>query len=210
LMVAAGRRPNVEGLGLEALGVEVGARGIVVDNRMRTAVPWIYAAGDVAGRYLFTHSSAHEAVRAVRDMFFPGRGTVSDQVPWCTFTDPELAHVGMTTAEAREAFGAGATAWPIELAHSDRARADGAADGLVRVVTGPRNRIVGAHILAPSAGEMIHELALAMKERLRINELAGMIHVYPTLSTSIGQLAAEASFGVARRLGWLARTRWPW
>src|SRR5204862_7850791 len=95
LLVAAGRRPNIDGLGLDP-------DGITVDERMRTNVPSIYAAGDVAGRFLFTHSAAHEAVRAVRDMFFPGKGTVSDLVPWCTFTDPELAHAGLTIEQARE------------------------------------------------------------------------------------------------------------
>src|SRR3954464_14944040 len=120
LLVGAGRQPNIEGLGLELTGVEVGPRGIVVDQRMRTNVPTIYAAGDVAGRFLFTHSAGHEAVRVVRDMFFPGKGTVSELVPWCTFPDPELAHAGMTTAEARSTFGdKGVRVWRIGLEHSD-------------------------------------------------------------------------------------------
>ncbi|MCI3950347.1 MAG: pyridine nucleotide-disulfide oxidoreductase dimerization region, partial [Acidimicrobiales bacterium] len=123
LFVAVGRTPNIEGLGLEELGVEVGPRGVAVDDRMRTAVPSVYAAGDVVGRYLFTHSAAHEAVRAVRDMFFPGRGRVSDLVPWCTFTDPELAHVGATSVEAQEAHDGAAEVHRAQLAHSDRARA---------------------------------------------------------------------------------------
>jgi pyruvate/2-oxoglutarate dehydrogenase complex dihydrolipoamide dehydrogenase (E3) component len=204
LLVAVGRRPNVEGLGLDEIGVKVGRRGIEIDERMRTAVPSIYAAGDVAGRFLFTHSAAYEAVRAIRDAFYPGKGKVTDLVPWCTFTDPELAHAGLTVAEAEKKHGDDVEVWRMELAHSDRARADGAADGAIVVVTA-KGKMVGAHILAPSAGEMIHELALAVNEGMKLAELASLIHVYPTLSTSIGQLAGEAAFEGAKRLRWLVR-----
>ena len=205
LLVGVGRKPNVEGLGLDTVGVTVGRRGIEVDERMRTNVPSIYASGDVAGRYLFTHSAGHEAVRAVRDMFFPGKGTVSGLVPWCTFTDPELAHAGLTEAEARKAHGEGVRVRRLDLAHSDRARADGDSEGRVMAVCGPNDRLLGAHILAPNAGEMIHELAAVLSRRGRLSELSKLIHVYPTLSTSIGQLAAEATFDSARRLRWLTK-----
>jgi pyruvate/2-oxoglutarate dehydrogenase complex dihydrolipoamide dehydrogenase (E3) component len=204
LFVAVGRRPNVEGLGLEDLGIVVGRRGVDVDERMRTAVPSVYAAGDLAGRYLFTHSAGYEAVRAVRDMFFPGKGKVTDFVPWCTFTDPELAHAGLTIAEAEQHHGNDVDVWRQELTHSDRARADGATDGAIIVVTAGK-KVVGAHILAPGAGEMIHELALAINEGMKFSDVASLIHVYPTLSTGIGQLAAEAAFEGAKRLRWLVR-----
>ena len=205
LLVAVGRTPNVDGLGLEALGVEVGRRGVVVDERLRTNVKTIYAAGDVAGRYLFTHSAGYEAVRAVRDAFFPGKGRADEMVPWCTFTDPELAHAGMTIAEAEQRYGDEVMTWRLDLARSDRARAEGAEDGVIIIVTDGRRRIVGAHILAPSAGELIHELALAIREELKLNEIAGLIHVYPTLATSVGQLAADAAFESATRYKWLVR-----
>ncbi|HEX2118384.1 MAG TPA: FAD-dependent oxidoreductase [Acidimicrobiales bacterium] len=204
LLVAVGRRPNVEGLGLEHVGVKVGRRGIEVDERMRTSVPSIYAAGDVAGRFLFTHSAAYETVRAIRDAFYPGKGKVTDFVPWCTFTDPELAHAGLTIAEAEKKHGDDVDVWRMALAHSDRARADGAAEGCIVVVTA-KGKVVGAHILAPSAGEMIHELAVAINEGMKLSELASLIHVYPTLSTGIGQLAGEAAFEGAKRLRWLVR-----
>ncbi|HET7488620.1 MAG TPA: FAD-dependent oxidoreductase [Acidimicrobiales bacterium] len=212
ILVAAGRRPNVEALGLEAAGVRTGPRGIEVDDRMRSSVPSVYAAGDVAGRYLFTHSAAHEALRAVRDMFFPGRGTVSDLVPWCTFTDPELAHAGLTEAEARAAHPGEVTVHRIDLSHSDRARADGDAEGRIVAVCGKRDRLLGASILAPGAGELIHELALVIKQGGRLTDLSSLIHVYPTLSTSVSQVAAEATFASALRLKWvtrLARLRLP-
>jgi len=205
LLVAAGRRPNVEGLGLEALGIEVTTDGVRVDDRSRTSVPSIYAVGDLAGRYRFTHSAASEGVRAIRDMFFPGRGRFEALVPWATFTDPELAHAGLTVAEARARHGDDVELWRMELAHSDRARADGSEDGVILVVCVKR-KIVGAHILAAAAGELIQELALAIERGLRFSDLASLIHVYPTLSTSIAQLAGEAAFEGAQRYKWLVRT----
>ena len=204
LFMAVGRRPNTEGLDLHRVGVETTPQGIVVDDRMRTSAPSIYAAGDVTGGHLFTHSAGHEAVRAVRDMFFPGRGRVSSLVPWCTFTDPELAHVGMTGTEALAEHGADVTVHRLDLTHSDRARADGHPEGRVVAVT-VGDRLVGAHVLAPAAGEMIHELALAIDAGMKLSRLASLIHVYPTYATSVGQLAAEAAFAGARRFAWTVR-----
>ena len=200
IFVGAGRVPNVEGLGLEALGIGVGRRGIETDERGRTAVKTVYAAGDVAGRTLFTHSAGYEGVRALRDMFFPGKGTVDATIPWCTFTDPELAHVGLTSGEARERYGDDTGVWRMELASNDRARADGADQGAIVLVTGPKRRIVGGHILSPGAGELLHEVALAEAQGLRLDDLAGLVHVYPTLATSIGMLAAESVFDNAARI----------
>jgi pyruvate/2-oxoglutarate dehydrogenase complex dihydrolipoamide dehydrogenase (E3) component len=205
LLVAVGRRPNIDGMGLEQLGVEVGPKGVVVDERLRTNVKTIYAAGDVAGRYLFTHSAGYEGVRAIRDMFFPGKGKADELVPWCTFTDPELAHAGMTSNEATEKFGDDAMVWRQDLTHNDRARADGATEGAIVIVTGPKRKIVGAHILAPGAGEMLQELSLAIRDELKLSQIAGLIHVYPTVSTGIGQLAGEAAFEGAQKYKWLVR-----
>ncbi|MFN2569200.1 MAG: FAD-dependent oxidoreductase, partial [Candidatus Dormibacteria bacterium] len=205
ILVGAGRRPNVEGIGLEDVGVDVGRRGIRVDDRMRTTIPSIYAAGDLAGRYLFTHAAGYEGVRAIRDMFFPGRGRAGALIPWCTFTDPELAHAGMTTAEAEAAHGRPAVkVFRQDLIHSDRARAEGATQGTIMIVTA-NHRMVGAHILAPTAGEMITELALAINQGLRLSDIASLIHVYPTLSIGISQLAAEAAYESAQRFHWLVR-----
>ena len=99
---APGARPNIEGLGLEEVGVKVGPRGVQVDSKLRTSVKSVYAAGDLAGRFLFTHSAGYEAAGAIRNMFFPGSCDATDFVPWCTYTDPELAHAGLTAAEAAE------------------------------------------------------------------------------------------------------------
>jgi pyruvate/2-oxoglutarate dehydrogenase complex dihydrolipoamide dehydrogenase (E3) component len=206
LLVAVGRAPNHDQLGLEELGIETGPRGVVVDERGRTSIDTVYAAGDLAGRHLFTHSAAYEGVRAVRDMFFPGKGRVTASVPWCTFTDPELAHAGLTEAEARARHGGDVEVWQHDLAHNDRARADGAADGAVMIVT-HKKAIVGAHVLAPAAGEMIHEFALAIEEGVKVGDLAQFMHVYPTISTSVGQLAGQAAFEKAERLRWLVKRR---
>lgn len=206
LLVAVGRTPNIQNLGLEDLGIETTQKGVVVDNRGRTSVETIYACGDIAGRYLFTHSAAYEGVRAVRDMFFPGKGKVVASVPWATFTDPELAHAGTTESEAREEHKDGIDTWRMDLEHNDRARADGASEGAIIVIT-HKKKIVGAHILAPAAGEMIHEFALAIEEGVGLSQLSQFMHVYPTVSTSIGQLAGEAAFEKAETLRWLVKRK---
>ena len=167
--------------------------------------PSVYAAGDVAGRHLFTHSAGYEAVMAVRDMFFPGKGKTDELVPWCTFTDPELAHAGLTSAEAIEKHGEDdVETYRMALEHSDRARADGTDEGAIVLVT-VKEKLVGAHIAAASAGEMIQECTLAIRQGMKLRDLAAMVHVYPTVSTSIGMLAAEAAYDRAKRLRWLIR-----
>lgn len=204
VFVAAGRTPNVEGLGLDEVGVDVGATGITVDDHGRTAVPSIYAVGDVVGRYRFTHSAGHEAALAVRTAFFPGAGSRPELVPWCTFTDPELAHAGLTVAEARARNGERVEVWRLPLERNDRARTDATTEGAIVIVTA-KGRIVGAHVLAPQAGDIIHELVLAIHQGMKLTDLAGMLHIYPTLALGIGQLATEAAYRRAGRLGWLAR-----
>jgi pyruvate/2-oxoglutarate dehydrogenase complex dihydrolipoamide dehydrogenase (E3) component len=204
LLVAVGRKPAIDGLAVEAAGVRVGPRGIEVDAHLRTSVPSIYAVGDVAGRFLFTHSAAAEAGVALRNMFFPGKDKPAELVPWCTFTDPELAHAGVTVAEARERYGDDARAATIDLSRSDRARAE-AEEGRI-VLALRKDRVVGAHVLAPSAGELIHELVLAIRKGLRLRKLLELVHVYPTISTSVGQLAGEAAIENALRYRWLVRS----
>lgn len=201
LLVAAGREPNIEALNLEGVGVQIGRRGVRVDSKMRTTVDWIYAAGDCVGRYRFTHSAGSEAVTALRNMFYPGSASAQTPVPWTTFTDPELAHVGMTQQQARRKLGEGKTrVYRRELPRSDRARAEGATDGAIIVVTDDRFHILGAHILAPSAGEMIGQFTLAISKRTNLTpDFANLIQVYPTYSTSIAQTAAEATYGQLQR-----------
>lgn len=210
LVVATGRDANVESLGLDKFSIPHGRDGVEVDGRNRTHVPSIYVVGDAAeGRANFTHSAAHDAVLAVRDMFFPGTGNPVQLVPWCTFTEPELAHVGLTAAEARERHGDGAvTVHRHELAHNDRARADGTTDGMIVIVTA-KDKIVGAHALAPAAGELIHELALAIQFGAKLSELSDMIHIYPTLASGIARIAGDRSMRTAKKYRHLTKlTRW--
>lgn len=206
IMVGTGRAPNVEGLGLEDLGIETSDEGVVVDGSLRTSVKRVYAAGDLAGRFRFTHTAGYEGGIAVRNMFFPARSKATELVPWCTFTEPELAHVGFTEAEAREQHGKGVRVWRHDLAHSDRARTDGATEGEVRIVT-VKGKIAGAHVLAPNAGDLIGELTLAIEQGKRLRDLATLIHVYPTQSVALAQLGGEASYELADKFRFLVRSR---
>jgi pyruvate/2-oxoglutarate dehydrogenase complex dihydrolipoamide dehydrogenase (E3) component len=201
ILVAAGRKPNVEGLRLEEAGIAINARGVVVDSKLRTSVESVYACGDVAGRFLFTHSAAAEAVAAMRNMFYPGTKDAPDLIPWATFTEPELAHAGMTSTEAREKLGArNVRAFAWAFSHNDRARTEQASDGQMIAVTDAKFKIVGAHILAPAAGEMIGQFALAIAKGQRLTpDFGNLVQVYPTFSTSFSQLAAEATYGQLRR-----------
>lgn len=206
LVIATGRAANVETLGLDQFGIQTSTEGVVVDGRNRTLVPSIYVVGDAAaGRPQFTHSAAYDAVLAVRDMFLPGRGHPPQLVPWCTFTDPELAHVGLTAAEARQRHGdRNVTVYRHELAENDRARADGYTEGLLMIVAA-KDRIVGAHALSPSAGELIHELAVAIKFGIGIDELSEMVHIYPTIASGVGRMAGDRAYQSARRYRVLAK-----
>lgn len=208
VVVATGRRVQVESLGLEAVGVAMSERGIVVDGRGRTAVPSIYASGDVVGRELFTHAAAHQAVMAVRDAFFPGRAAQHALVPWTTFTDPELAHAGKTIAEATTQFGRRRVRvhrWSLD--HNDRAHTELSEGSIVLIehVRWGRRRIVGGHVLSAHAGELIGELVLAIDRRMSVSDLGGLIHVYPTIATSIQQLGGRAAVEQAQKYRWLMK-----
>lgn len=207
IVVATGREPALDGLGLEDVGVEVGTAGIVVDSAQRTSLRSVWAAGDATGGYQFTHAAGFQAARAVRNLAFPGTASDDVLVPWATFTDPELAHAGLTEEEAVERFGAEhVEVHRHHLSESDRARAEGAGDGQIVVVT-HKGRIVGAHALAPAAGELIGELALAIQQQLKLTDLAALVHVYPTIALGIQQLAGAASYDAARKYHRLVRSR---
>ena len=210
ILVATGRRPNVEEMGLEALGVEVSDDGVRVDASLRTSASNVWAAGDVAGPYRFTHVADYQARIAAPNALFPLRRKVDYRVvPWCTYTEPEVARVGMTEAEARDAWGGKAGVYRYAHDSLDRALCDGEPEGLTKAVLDPRGRIVGAHVAGPRAGETIHEAVLAVRHRLKLSDLSGMIHVYPTYPESLKRAAdaflrAKYSGGLARRVADLA------
>ena len=194
LVVATGRRPNVKGLDLENAGVHYSEAGIPVDDRLRTNVGHIYAAGDVVGGPQFTHLAAWQAFQAVRNALLPGSASGSThRVPWVTFTDPEVAHVGMTEQAARHEYGDRIVIHLRPMTEVDRAIADGTTAGFVKVVTDRKNVILGATIVSSRAGELISEFTLALANKLSLRDLAGVIHPYPTYSTAIHQVAADAT-----------------
>jgi pyruvate/2-oxoglutarate dehydrogenase complex dihydrolipoamide dehydrogenase (E3) component len=191
LLVAVGRKANVEGLGLADAGVEYTPRGVRTDDRLRTSNPGIYAVGDVRGAYQFTHVAEYEAGIALRNMLFSEpfgipvpflkKKASYHAVPWAIYTSPEAAHVGMTEAEAREALGEiHVLRFPMDRV--DRAILEGEASGFCKVVCDSRGRVLGADLVCPAAGEILPEFALAVRKRLHVKEVVETIHVYPTLA----------------------------
>ena len=186
LLCALGRVPNTEGYGLEALGIPVtGARTVETNEYLQTLYPNIYACGDVAGPYQFTHTASHQAwFAAVNALFGSFRKFRADYsvIPWATFTDPEVARVGLNESEAKSQ-GIAYEVTSYDLGDLDRAIADGAACGRVKVLTAPgKDRILGATIVGEHAGELIAEFVTAMKHGLGLNKILGTIHIYPTFA----------------------------
>ncbi|MBN9086739.1 MAG: FAD-dependent oxidoreductase [Reyranella sp.] len=183
LLVAAGRKPNLDSLDLEAAGVRFGAKGIEVDRRLRTTNRRIYAAGDAVGGYQFTHVAGYHAGIILRNALFrlPAK-TDLRALPWVTYTDPELAQVGMTEAQARQAFGTGIRVLRVDFSESDRAQTEGATGGFVKAIVSRRGYVLGATIVGRRAGELMLPWALTIAQRARIGSLASIIAAYPTLS----------------------------
>lgn len=181
LLIAAGRKPNVNGLDLEKAGVSYSAKGIEVDARLRTTNKKIFAIGDVAGGFQFTHVAGHHAGVVIKNALFRIPAKAEQRViPWVTYITPELAQVGLTAAQAKEQHeDIRVLRWPF--AENDRARAEGDMDGLVKVVVTPKGHILGAGIVGPRAGELIQTWVLAMHQKLKIGAVATMIAPYPTL-----------------------------
>lgn len=192
LLVAIGRRPEVDGLDLERAGVTYSAGGIEVDNHLRTSQRHIYAAGDCIGNYQFTHYAGWQAHMAVRNALLPGAAKgVTELVPWAVFTDPEVAHIGLTEEQARKRFGEAVMTcvWPMEKV--DRALTEGATAGFLKLVHKQDGTLLGITIVARQAGEMIHEWIVAMEHGLKVGDLANVIHVYPTYTTASMQATAD-------------------
>ena len=212
LLVAAGRRPNVEALNLDAAGVRYIARGIEVDARLRTSNKRIFAIGDVAGGYQFTHMAAYHAGIVIRNALFKIPAKVDYRaVPWVTYTDPELAHVGQSEEQAR-ANGADGRVLTWDFEENDRAQAERETDGFIKVMVGGKGVVLGATIVGARAGELILPWVLAVSQGLKISAIASMIAPYPTLG-EISKRAAGAYYtpalfskrtrAIVRALQWL-------
>jgi pyruvate/2-oxoglutarate dehydrogenase complex dihydrolipoamide dehydrogenase (E3) component len=207
ILVAAGRRPNVDDLGLEAIGVKVGSTGVVVDDRLRTTNRRIYAAGDVCSPYQFTHAADEMARLVIRNALFFGRGRVSKLViPRVTFTDPEVASVGVTDGRDADTF-------EKPLDEVDRSIVDGQTEGFIRIhVRRGSDTIVGATLVGAHVGDLIGEVALAMRSGLGLGALAATVHPYPTVALALRQTGdlysrTRLTPRVARLFRWLLRWR---
>lgn len=204
LLVATGRAPNVEGLDLDKAGVALTKRGITVDGRLRTSNRNVWAIGDCNGLYLFTHMAGYEASLFIRGALFRAPAKLDPTiVPWATYTDPELAQVGLSEGEARKQHGEAIRVLRWKLAENDRAQAERETDGLVKVITDPRGRVLGAAIVGPHAGDLIQPWCLALSKRLRIAAMASFVPPYPTLGEAskraAGSYFTEALFGPRTR-----------
>ncbi|GAB4341387.1 MAG: FAD-dependent oxidoreductase [Desulfobulbaceae bacterium] len=182
VLLALGRVPNTAGLGLEKIGVAMTPRGITVDNRLRTSHKHIFAAGDVTGAFQFTHAAGYEGGIVVSNAVFrlPRKADYTF-MPWCTYTDPELASIGMNEKRAREA-GIDYSVWTEEFADNDRAQAEGAASGKIKMLLDSREKIIGVQIAGPRAGDLLGEWVAVLGGKVKLSTLAGAVHPYPTLA----------------------------
>jgi len=194
LLMATGRRPNVDGLDLDAAGVRSSAKGIEVDAGLRTSNRKIYAIGDAIGGYQFTHMAGYHAGIVIRNALFRLPARVDNTaVPWVTYTDPELGNVGLTEAEARRIHGDAVRLARWSFHDNDRAQAEREADGLIKITADRRGRILGAGIVGPQAGELLLTWSLAIAKKASLRDVAGLIAPYPTLS-EVGKRAAGSFY----------------
>ncbi|PCJ52497.1 MAG: mercuric reductase [Planctomycetota bacterium] len=194
LLIAIGRSPNVNGIGLEKAGVQFSNRGVQVDDRLRTANPRIFAAGDVAGSFQFTHAADAMARIVIRNAFFFGKGKVSDlTMPWSTYTDPEIAHVGLYESEAEKA-GCELSSLRMDFKEIDRNILEGETEGFAKVIFETKSgKLRGATAVGAHAGEVLGEMLIAVTKGMKVSELSGIIHPYPTSVSVWGRLGDKAS-----------------
>jgi pyruvate/2-oxoglutarate dehydrogenase complex dihydrolipoamide dehydrogenase (E3) component len=203
ILVAAGRAPSVEGLNLDGTGIALGDNGVKVDEYLETSAKNVYASGDITGKLLFTHAAEHQSRTALSNALFPIKRKVDyDAFPWTTFTDPEVARVGLTEQQARERHD-DVKVFRFPFEDLDRAICDGETEGFVKMVTDKRGGILGGHVIGPDAGNYIAEVVLAIRKGISVGELSQTVHVYPTLSESI----KKAGDGYYRRKLFTERNR---
>jgi len=212
ILIGAGRKPNVEGLGLEKAGIEYDGRaGVRVDDFLRTTNPDVFAAGDVCMSWKFTHAADAAARIALQNALFKGKKRLSSlTMPWCTYTDPEIAHVGLYESEAAQK-GIPTESFMVRMEENDRAIADGESEGFVKItVKKGTDAILGATIVASHAGDLISELSVAMAGKVGLKALNNIIHPYPTQADAIRRVAGvynrkRLTPRVAALLKWLLK-----
>ncbi len=194
LLVAVGRGTATGGLNLEAAGVKLSPKGVEVNKKLRTSNPNIYAAGDVAGPYAFSHMAEYQGVTAAMNAILPFKKTVSyKHVAWTTFTDPEIARAGMLEDEARKAYGKRVKVYSRRFEDLDRGRTVPGTRGLVKIILGPGSKILGAHIAGPRAGELICEIQVMKTLGIGYHKLKGVIHPYPTYADILRQISKKVA-----------------
>jgi pyruvate/2-oxoglutarate dehydrogenase complex dihydrolipoamide dehydrogenase (E3) component len=212
VLTAIGRTPNISALNLAAAGVDCNKKGVIVDSRCRTSAPHIYAAGDVAARHKFTHMAEHMAKIAVTNAILRVPSHIDEQhVPWTTFTDPELAHVGRNEDDLRRS-GISYSVFRFPYSQLDRAITESETTGLIKVLANRWGRILGVTILGAHAGELLSEYALAMKNGIRLDKVSSTIHPYPTFALGNRRAADLFLMGkltptIARLIRWFFRLR---
>jgi pyruvate/2-oxoglutarate dehydrogenase complex dihydrolipoamide dehydrogenase (E3) component len=215
ILVAAGRRANVEDLGLADVGIEFDSRRVHVDRRCRTGLPSVWAVGDVAGPYQFTHWAGYQARIVIRNVLFPGAWRYDDAaVPWTTFTEPEVARLGLSEDDARRK-NLAYDVHRVPFDENDRALCEAEPEGFVKVLTRRGGgRILGAAVVHEHAGEILHELVLAQKYGLSLAKLSAPIHVYPTLAEAnravgdnylLARVSPAVRAGLTRLFAWRRR-----
>jgi pyruvate/2-oxoglutarate dehydrogenase complex dihydrolipoamide dehydrogenase (E3) component len=181
LLVAIGRVANVEGLGLEGIGIDFDRQGIKTDDRLRTTHKHIYAAGDINGGYQFTHAAGYEGGIVVSNAVFRlPRKTDYTHIPWCTYTDPELASIGMNEKAAQRA-GIDYRVWSEPFGSNDRSLAEGERTGQIKLILDAKEKPLGVQILGPHAGELLNEWVAIFNGKVKLATLAGAVHPYPTI-----------------------------
>lgn len=191
LLVATGRRPSIESLNLEAAHIKFSLRGIDIDSHLRTSNSRVYAVGDCAGGYQFTHVANYHAGLVIRNSIFKlGAKVQTTAIPWVTYTDPELAHVGFLESQLQEQK-IPYTALKLDFSENDRAQAERRTEGMIKVLVSPKGRILGATILSASGGELIYPWVIAIQNKLKISALANTIAPYPTLSDINKRIAGQ-------------------
>src|SRR5581483_8527437 len=211
IFVASGRRGNIEDLGLEAAGVQTKSSYIIVNKYLETTAPRVWACGDVHGGLHFTHVAAYEAVKLVRNMLFPGRSAVDyEDIPWAVYTDPEVAHLGLTEPQAREQSDA-VRIYTVDMREVDRAIVDRTPRGFVKFICDRKGRILGAHAFCANASTLIEEIVVARKRGMKIGDLAQLVSAYPSMADSVQKAASQYYQNLsASRLGALAKRIAAW